>query len=504
MTDRDDQPRNLPAIRTMGVGRWLESFRPRLPGQEYQDGFRQIFTAYVGATEALGDQGDLRACALVEYKLPMILATWWYGKREGSHAGLPLVGDPEDQPSPRRLWRERLAMAKRNWRQSPLTAFTPGRSGARGYLLGDPAHAELREHIKIQHLNPVFLQAIGCLGAPPPPAAADIAVATAFADHFLTTLRAANLAEGALFDKSLRTAFIRRFAVNLAWLRQAKDRLSTWRDGELLLTSVAHRPSRLLAAAWRALGHAVTGFSHGHNYLFCLPMGMVNSGAHQVCDRFVVSSPGEKILVEHARQRHATPFSSTATIECPHHAFFREAFTRLQVLPPVREIRTVMVIGFPMDYHHTPGLVDHHTLTFAHLTLRLMDALRQAGYRVLYKDHPDTLTETAGFFDGRADEILTENFTAVIDRADCLLYVSPFTTTLGYGILSRIPAVIVDHVAWDCWHPEIKASLEKRAAFLPITSDATGILHFQPEDLVTAVRNSQNLTDSEVVEGWAF
>jgi hypothetical protein len=522
-------PLTLPGIQAMGVDAWLHEYRPALPGREYQAGYERIFGAYCRALPTAAEHLALHTCGLVEYKVPFLLAGWWFEyrkRRELVRRNIDLLFDDavsspaaaaervrhrhilgmgNDPAGLRRYWHERLAMARRNWRTCSLgVAFHPGRHGAGGYLLGEPTRPELVAYLKDHPLPTAFLQPIGCLGIPPEPTSADRATATAFATRFLAELALEQAPDGEIFDDEFKSAFARLFAVDLAWLRQGMARLRSWRDGELLLASVAHRPSRFVAAAWRALGRKVTGFSHGNNYLWTLPAGMVNSGAHRVCDRFVVCSHGEETLVQYARLHRPTPFCSEATVESVPTSVFRSAFTALQARPPVREIRTVMVIGFPMDYHHTPGLVDHNTLSFAHLTLKLMQALREAGYRVLYKAHPDTITETAGFFDGYADEVLTENFTAVMDRADCLLYVSPFTTTLGYGLLSRIPAVIIHHPEWDCWHPDVYRALTKRVAVLSIASDPSGVLQFQPDDLAAAVRSSQNLTDTELVERWAL
>ena len=75
---------------------------------------------------------------------------------------------------------------------------------------------------------------------------------------------------------------------------------------------------------------------------------------------------------------------------------------------------------------------------------RLITTLKNFGYYVVYKAHPDRIKEIEGLFNDVVDEVITESFEKVWQGSDLLIFTYTSTTTFGYALTTNLPIILVD------------------------------------------------------------
>ena len=134
----------------------------------------------------------------------------------------------------------------------------------------------------------------------------------------------------------------------------------------------------------------------------------------------------------------------------------------------------------------------------------LVKLLKKSGYYVIYKAHPDRLVEVKGIFEGYADKVLTsERFEDVYSMADCVLFSHAYTTTFGFALLTKLPAVLFV-TKGESWFPRVFDLLKKRVSVVSTTPDDSGRLEFNEKDLLSAVEKSVHNISYEILEEFAF
>jgi hypothetical protein len=164
-----------------------------------------------------------------------------------------------------------------------------------------------------------------------------------------------------------------------------------------------------------------------------------------------------------------------------------------------------MLVGFPMNpanmiYKWFPG---QHTLAHLHLELRLVQLLRQNGYRIIYKVHPDQCAAVAGIFDGLVDRIEHGRFEEAFACADCLLFGHSNTTTFGYALLTNRPMVLIN-VRGKPWYPPFLDLVGRRCKLVDAQADAGGRIDFDDRELLSAISEAPATLSHEVVEQFAL
>ena len=122
---------------------------------------------------------------------------------------------------------------------------------------------------------------------------------------------------------------------------------------------------------------------------------------------------------------------------------------------------------------------------------RLIKELKNKGYRVLYKAHPDRLNEITGFFEGLVDEFLVEPFERVWDKADALIYGLTSTSTFGYGLCTNLPITLID-VDGTVWNKRQKKYLEGRVSFVPGKLNKEQQIEFSSNNLIDTLRKPKS------------
>jgi hypothetical protein len=132
---------------------------------------------------------------------------------------------------------------------------------------------------------------------------------------------------------------------------------------------------------------------------------------------------------------------------------------------------------------------------------RLMDALADAGFRVLCKPHPDTvhLGLPYPFAFSRRAEFRDEPFEAIWGEADAFLFDYPITTTFWHALCSRKPVVLLDHglLPWQARPHELMA---RRCRVVPAWFDEDRRLQTDVEQVLRHLREPVGPVDLSFVQ----
>ncbi len=524
----DAYPLGLPGVISYGTEKWVREYVPLDDGGLFQSVHEAIFDAYA---ESLGEcPPDSAAywCAVARCKIVPVLANQYYKLatlRRIKSLGFSSVffDEKEDidrffsslsrscRPCPPAQLSLKLKMiefarfARWNGSLRGCIKCLFGRIGASHCLLGDPSQPEVRSYLEKHGIRPLVLRPdLLRTGKWGDQDAKEISEAAGFVERLFEKMASRICDAGLFFADGVVGAYGSVFRSDAHDFLHMRKIFSNGANGILLLSSVHHERSRLVAAAWKSAGLEVVGFGHGNSFLMGIRGQPLNNGTLLVCDKYIVSSEGERMQLERARAEN--PSRICAATEIINEAPPPESNTFIKAASQESSranIRTVMVVGFPMDYLCYAHLRGCSTLSYAHLTANLISSLKKGGYRVVYKAHPDTSANTNAFFEAYADEVLVEDFTLAYRKADCLLYMTPYSTTFGVGVSSRLPVIYVDNRNWSLWHPDIKRLLDKRAVPLAVHADESGRFSFDEAALLEGVRSSAGLDDYEVVLKYA-
>ncbi len=276
------------------------------------------------------------------------------------------------------------------------------------------------------------------------------------------------------------------------------------KPGTLLVTGIGNSIHRLFCAAWRYSGGEVVGFVHGNPYCTAYKPGGVTDGFLSILNQYVTTSDGFEEMLNRAIEDFPLGLKTNTEITHNKQNIYYPLFIELQKSATVREIKKVMLIGFPMNNQMYAWLPERHAFSSLHLELRLVKLLKTAGYYVIYKAHPDRINEVEGVFEGYADEVLEmERLEDVYDMADCLLFSHAHTTTFGFALLTKKPIVLIK-IKGEIWFLRAFELLKKRCSIIDAEPDNSGRIRYNDQDVIGAIRTSLNNIDYEILHEFAF
>jgi hypothetical protein len=215
---------------------------------------------------------------------------------------------------------------------------------------------------------------------------------------------------------------------------------------------------------------------------------------------YIAYSPGHEKLVTHGVYKYSHGFN------VPKITHFRTnynslIFKKLQSFPSVKKIKRVMINGSIIGGYY-PMNTEYHAFAFLHCELKIVKVLRDAGYYVLYKPRPKSYHEVARIFRKYADEVLGGKFEDVYQSADCLLFVSHYSTTFGFSLLTNKPIVLLN-VKGYTWYPRVFELTKKRCSVVE-ANPVDGRIVFDEQDVLNAVQESVNNINYDILHEFAF
>jgi hypothetical protein len=298
--------------------------------------------------------------------------------------------------------------------------------------------------------------------------------------------------------------------LEVCWARRLEDLQSIYLaireqgDGpKLLLLSESASPiHKAITLGLRRNGTKAVGFHHGND--------MGNSweknsayveSAH--CDDFVC--PTQRAALFHQREYEKSGISRFHSVrfisgETP---FYANLFARSARKAFPQVTRKVMIIGYPLNANRYLYSNGDFFVFQLDLELRLVTLLKEQGFEIIYKMHPDRQKEAGGLFSGKADRILVEPFETVYEEADAIIFGCTTSTTFGFALCLNKPVFVFD-LEGKYWNPEAYELLRKRCVMIPTRFDERNRLQFEAGWLVDKLKQRPEIPDFAYVEQVMF
>ena len=260
------------------------------------------------------------------------------------------------------------------------------------------------------------------------------------------------------------------------------------KSNKLLATGLGNPRHRTIIAAHRYAGSEVIGFNHGNAYATTFdPTTLIYEGISSV-SQFFSSSKGHADLTTKAINNLSIDLGK-AEIVYPQRSAYLPLINKLKNDPPVKNIKNVMILGYPMTSYFYPGMPYSHAFSILHLEIRLIKILKEASFRVNYKAHPNRLSEISGIFDSYVDKISVEPFESVYQSADCIVFSHYETTPFGFAMLTKKPIVLFNNK--NAYKDKDAFSLiSKRCRIVSFINNNQDQIIFDSNEFLDAIDNS--------------
>jgi hypothetical protein len=287
-------------------------------------------------------------------------------------------------------------------------------------------------------------------------------------------------------------------------LWQAYDRtLQLKRIPKTLLLSELGRPlHRAVAFALLRRGVEVVGMAHG-NAPGYIDHRVTPYSHHAMCTHYICI--GRKHAEQFTRLlKHSTMRQTKQTqMSWEESSFYQDIWDSFRAAPSAKSPHKIMVIGSPLrPIRYVSGTGEFFIFKFD-IELRLVKLLKQAGYEVTYKAHPEEIGEIKCAFDGIADKIEGRPFEAVYHEADAFVFAHPLSTTFGLALCTNRPIVLID-IEGRNWNRDGYQLLRKRCAMVPAWFSASNRIEFDEQNLVEALQSAEASIDASYVETYMF
>jgi hypothetical protein len=255
---------------------------------------------------------------------------------------------------------------------------------------------------------------------------------------------------------------------------------------------------RLLSHAVRSEGGRVTGHDHatGHGHIRSELKTLVD---FWTCDTFVTfTHEGRRTLAETARNDLILDGRVPEIIPLPAQGRNSSGLEKRAVRSqPFRIGRHIMYVAGVYRLDRPVFMTRPFSLALLDWQARLLGNLRQSGYEVTLKAHPDSLFPPPSFFRTSA-HVEALRFEQVADRADLFLFDNPLSTTFGHALKLSKPVVLIDFGLAQ-FTERGRELLARRCAIVAGRTDANNRWMVDWDALHEAIRQAPQRTDFEFV-----
>ncbi len=279
-------------------------------------------------------------------------------------------------------------------------------------------------------------------------------------------------------------AWLRRLN-DVAALMGAVDRIGSL-PRRLLLTNLGQPLYRAAALAMRRHGVEIVGFHHG-NDVGAQPFPAGDIVDLLAVDRFVVPSNACLRWRRDAYSRGRLPQIQSVRFERVLLPLYGELLNDGRRAPLPQKIATVMIVGYPPNWIRYPHLAAHWSLTQLDVEVALIETLGRAGFRVLYKAHPEYERETRELFKDLACTFVGGHLETCWQMADAFVFPRISSTSFGFALCTNRQIVLLD-VASQNWREDAHALLARRCRMVPAGVDDDLRIRFDEKALIDALR----------------
>lgn len=291
-------------------------------------------------------------------------------------------------------------------------------------------------------------------------------------------------------------AWIRRLN-DLNALSAAVDQIG-WLPEKLLLTNSGLPVYRAVALAMRRRGVEIVGFRHGND------MGAQPHPADDIVelipvDRFVVPSHACLRWRQAAYARSRLSQIQPVQFERVADPLYEQWADVGRNTPLPQAIKSVMIVGYPPNWIRYPGLAGHWALTQLDLEISLIETLSTAGFKVLYKAHPEWEDKLKRIFANINCEFIGGHLEECWHHADAFVFPRTTSTSFGFALCTNRPIVLLNTEGQN-WVDEAYVLLARRCQIVPATIDGRLRVRFDEHALVAALKRQVGEPDHTYVD----
>ncbi len=270
----------------------------------------------------------------------------------------------------------------------------------------------------------------------------------------------------------------------------------------LLLTEVAKPTHKIIALAVQSRGGEVVGFSHG-NDVGNLNRRLQGYIEYSHCNIYICPTERSKKLRQIEYDANKLSNYRKTQFQSIDLKLYKDIFDLNKIEQPVDYVRTVMIIGYPMNtirYQYSAGDFFYFQLD---LELRLATLLKKKGFKVIYKAHPDNIDKIKGIFDEIVDEVLVEPFEQVYQLADAFFFGCLTSTTFGFAVNTNRPIYLFDIEGMQ-WNSGVYELIQRRCSIIPASFDELNRITFNQNFLIKKLSEKQVPPDYAYVKQFMF
>lgn len=256
-----------------------------------------------------------------------------------------------------------------------------------------------------------------------------------------------------------------------------------------------HVFSRLLSHATREVGGEVIGHDHAHGQGFFSSYSSTVI-EHPFCDYFMVwTQLQRKLELRNLRPDLAVP-DLPPTIDVVSGIFRPKIIDSSHSKPKsVGRPRKIMYVGTLYNDEFTPITPLIPDIVLIDWEARLIGKLREWGFDVIIKPHPESRFETpAAYEEQLGAKVVTGRFEDVYRQADVILFSQPNSTPFFSILGTHHPFVLVD-TGVHTWQSEAIRMLAQRCGIVTCGRDAKNRLTTDWDVLRTAILKAPMLMD---------
>jgi len=293
------------------------------------------------------------------------------------------------------------------------------------------------------------------------------------------------------------------FQASMIGLIALKSHVSRLKPMHLLIGSGGNHFARMLSIAVRDNGGTVTGFKHGEPVIYlCDYYSWIELST---IDRFITYTENSARAMETVLNIYPPLRANHVKIEGAATRMFYDLWHRESKKPLPAKIERVMVIakGLQFDNKISHGIALPQLLQID-LELRIINILKEAGYKVIYKNHPDgDLSDNIiDFFDSNVQTV-SERLEEVMNCAEALLFYHSRSTTFGQALCTNKPIIYING-GWEVWLTEMYKLIAKRCHIVSAHFDERNRLIINEEELLNALTRKPTEPNLEFANNYMF
>ncbi len=296
------------------------------------------------------------------------------------------------------------------------------------------------------------------------------------------------------------------FLKTFIFLNSLKIHISRLKPMNLFIGCSGNLFLRMISIAVRDNGGMVTGFIHGEPVIY--KWDKYSWLELSTVDRFITYTERSAKTMASLLETYPPLKKNTVKIEGAETRSFYDIWQRESKKPIPKRIERVMVIAsYYSDENKLGQGIAFPELMQLDWELRIIDILKKAGYKVIYKKHPEVPSSKihglpVDSFDGTVKSI-NDSFEDVMDYADAYVFYFTRSTPLCHALCTNKPLIYING-GWEEWIPEMYVPFSKRCRIVSSYFDERNRLIINEEGLLNALACKPAEPNTEFIEKYMF